>query len=266
MKIHVVLVRTEYSGNLGAATRAMANMGADRLILIDPRCAVNTQAKEMAAGAQDRLTRATVYPTWDEFYQSEDEGLRLALTRRGGRNRKVFALEEKLTEVAATSLPETLYLIFGPEADGLDKDDLGFVNFAVHLPVYGEFASLNLSQAVLLALFVTRQTFKPEILPAQVKGLQVPAARPFYFPDQLLKNWLTAMGFDIQARKASAYLTLKKLFLQNLPTQHEIQVLESILQQNVRKLKAANAAEQELIGLTTKNRADDLGDITRKDI
>ncbi|NJL25192.1 MAG: TrmH family RNA methyltransferase, partial [Calothrix sp. SM1_5_4] len=38
-------------------------------------------------------------------------------------------------------------------------------------------------------------------------------------------------------RRSSAYLTLRKLFLQNLPTRHEIQVLEAVLQQNIRKLK-----------------------------
>jgi tRNA C32,U32 (ribose-2'-O)-methylase TrmJ len=48
------------------------------------------------------------------------------------------------------------------------------------------------------------------------------------------------MGFDIKARKASAYLTLKRLFLQKFPTQHEMQVLDAILQQNIRKLKDKN--------------------------
>ena len=240
MKIHVVLVRTEYPLNVGATARAMANMGADRLILIDPHCDLaDERAKEMAAGAQAHLRLATVYPSWDEFFAAEGDGLRLALTRRSGRNRKVFPLDEKLRELAgdsAISTPENLYLIFGPEADGLDVEDLAFVNFAVHLPVFGDFGSLNLAQAVLLTLFITRQNFAPEAQPKQVKGAIEPSVAPFYFPDQLIKDWLTAMGFNIKARKASAYLTLRRLFLQNQPTRHEVQVLEAILQQNIRKL------------------------------
>jgi tRNA/rRNA methyltransferase len=240
VKIHVVLVRTEYSGNLGATARAMANMGAERLILIDPRCEVNSQARKMAAGAQDTLRDLKVYPAWSDFYAHEGDGIRLALTRRAGRKRKIFSLEEKLGEF--TERPEHLYLIFGPEADGLDSDDLTHVNFAVHLPVFGDFASLNLAQAVLLALFVTRKSFGPETLPPQVKGFIEPSAQKLYFPDLLIKKWLVAMGFDVQARRASAYLTLRRLFLQNLPTRHEIHVLESVLQQNIRKLEAATKA------------------------
>lgn len=238
MNIHVALVRSEYASNIGATARAMANMGAHRLILIDPRCPLDERAREMAAGAQTQLAAAVSYPSWKEFLAHEGEGLRLALTRRGGRKRKIFALEEKLAEFAAagTEVPENLYLIFGPEADGLDSDDLAYANFAVHLPVYGEFASLNLAQAVLLALFMVRQKFKPEIMPTQVKGAVSETVQPLYFPDGLIKEWLTAMGFNVNARRASAYLTLRRLFLQNLPTRHEIQVLEAVLQQNIRKL------------------------------
>jgi len=241
MKIHVVLVRTEYPLNVGSTARAMANMGVDRLILIDPRCDLTDErAKEMAAGAQPHLRSAKVYPGWNEFFAAEGDGVRLALTRRSGRNRKVFPIEESLRELTSSTsgLPENLYLIFGPEADGLDVDDLAYVNASVHLPVFGEFGSLNLAQAVLLTLFIARQNFPPAVQPAQVKGAVEPSVRPFYFPDQLIKSWLTAMGFNIEARKASAYLTLRRLFLQNQPTQHEVQVLEAILQQNIRKLRA----------------------------
>lgn len=262
MKIHVVLVRSEYPANIGATARAMANMGADRLILLNPQCKLSVKAKEMAAGAQDMLSSAIIYKSWDKFLAYEGEGIRLGLSRRGGRKRKIFPLDKKLSELAAAaSIPENLYLIFGPEADGLDSEDLAFVNFTVHLPVFGDFASLNLAQAVLLTLFITRQKFVPEILPKQVKGVVSETVQPFYFPDPLIKEWLTAMGFDVKARRASAYLTLRRLLLQNLPTRHEIQVLEAILQQNIRKLKKAGS-----VGLAAKDFADDLGDITREEI
>lgn len=243
MKVHVVLVRTEYSSNLGAAARAMANMGADRLILVDPRCALNSKAKQMAAGAQEKLSSAIRYASWTEFYAQEGQGTRIAMTRRAGKQRLVLALEECLqalsqAEVVTTGESEDLYLIFGPEADGLDIEDMAYVNFACHLPVFGDFASLNLAQAVLLSLFITRGKF-PVLAPVeQLKGGAREVVQPFYFPDALVKDWLTAIGFNIQARRSSAYLTLRKLLLQNLPTRHEIQVLEAVLQQNVRKLRS----------------------------
>ena len=136
-----------------------------------------------------------------------------------------------------------LYLIFGPEADGLDSSDLTYVHECCHLPVFGDFASFNLAQAVLLALFMVRQIFPPEKMPKQTSGDTDPAVQPFYFPDAAIREWLGAMGFDVTARRASAYLTLKRLFLQKLPTRHEMQVLESILQQNIRKLREAKSRD-----------------------
>lgn len=265
MKIHVVLVRSEYASNVGAAARAMANMGGDRLILIDPACELNSKAKQMAAGAQKSLEAAVIFSSWDEFYAHEGRGVRIAITRRAGKKRKVYALEETLKELTTSSSSTIaqavtdLYLIFGPEADGLNSEDLAWTNFSCHLPAYGEFASLNLAQAVLLSLFMARQRFPPAVLPPQVKGEVVESVQPFYFPDELIKEWLTAMGFDIQARRASAYLTLRRILLANLPTQHEIQVLEAILQQNVRKLKGS-------VDFATKNMTDDFSNIAIEDI
>jgi len=260
MKLHVVLVRSEYPSNIGAAMRALCNMGGDRLILIDPKCQLDSKARQMAAGAASRLAEVVRYNSWEEFYAQEEDGVRIALTRRGGRKRKVFPLSEKAAELQALP-PRNLYLIFGPEADGLDSDDLAWVNFACHLPVYGEFASLNLAQAVLLATFVVRDKLPPEQAVQQVTGQDEPPAQPFYFPDELVKDWLGAMGFDVQARRSSAYLTLRRLFMQNRPTRHELQVLESVLQQNIRKLKGEDS-----VGFAFEQLADDFGDVARKEI
>jgi TrmH family RNA methyltransferase len=235
--LSVVLVRTEQPGNIGAAVRALANMGGGRLILIDPRCEVDAAAYALAAGSKNLLDHAITYPSWDAFYAREGRGLRIALTRRAGRSRKVFPLKEKLSPRA-----EHVYLIFGPEADGLSADDMAYVNYSCYLPTHGEHASLNLAQAVLLACYLAR-----EGEPSPGPDDAAPAVAPFYFPDALIKQWLGAMGFDVNARKRSAYLTLRRLFLQNQPTDHEVRVLESILNQNIRKL----------LGLAPKEARDD---------
>lgn len=257
MKIFVVLVRPEYSSNVGAAARALANMGGDRLILIDPQCTIDEKAKQAAAGAQTHLQNLIQYPDWPSFYSREGEGVRIAFSRRGGKKRKVLALDSTLERISRESA-KNIYLIFGPEADGLNADDLAFVNFCCHLPVFGEFGSMNLAQAVLLGLFITRQRFPPSKKARQITGESAEAVDAFYFPDALIRQWLVAMGFDVQARRSSAYLTLRRLFLQNLPTRHEIQVLESVLQQNIRKLM-----ENRLL-FATKEVADDLGDVSRQ--
>ncbi len=237
MKLHIVLVRTMYSSNIGAAARALANMGGDSLILLDPQCEVNSKARQAAAGAQEALARRRTYKTWEEFYSHEGEGVRLGLTRRVGKGRKIYPIREILTNLEANENFKEhphIYLFLGPEDTGLNGDDLAFMNYNCELPIYGEFQSLNLSQAALLTLFVVKDFFEKS---PPVSKAKEAAVMPTYFPDQSIKRWLTAMGFDVSARKASAYLTLRRLFLQNNPTQHEVQVLESVLQQNIRKLE-----------------------------
>lgn len=239
--IEVILVRTIYPSNIGTTVRAMANMGSERLILIDPQCdIINAKSRQGAAGAADYLQKVKSYATWDEFYANEPDGVRFAFTRRSGFQRRSYPLPEALTnllEQHQQSFSKPIYLIFGPEDNGLDAEDMAWVHHAVSLPTYGEFKSLNLSQAVLLGLYIVRNFFDINKKYIAENTPQHQAAQPFYFPDQSVKEWLTAMGFDISARRSSAYLTLRRLFLQNYPTAHELQVLESILQQNIRKLK-----------------------------
>jgi TrmH family RNA methyltransferase len=264
MNLHVVLVRSEHSGNVGATARAMANMGAQRLILIDPRCKVDSKARANAAGAEDQLSYVTMYPDWTAFYATEGDGVRIALSRRAGQKRRVTSLKKELGKISESAC-EHLYLIFGPESDGLNAEDLSLVNFVCHLPVYGEFASLNLAQAVMLSLFMVREQYATgEAAPKQFTGKVAKPAQAFYFPDQQIKEWLEAMGFDVGARKASAYLTLRRLFLQNQPTQHELHVLEAILRQNIRKLQKGGAEAPNSLSLPLEELADDLGDVTRQ--
>lgn len=242
LDIRIVLVRTAYSSNIGATARAAANMGVDQLILINPVADINSKARQGAAGAQTVLENIKIYKGWDDFFKTEGNGVRIALSRRGGKKRKVTPLEETLKEIVSEEKNNTeskypLYLFLGPEADGLNVDDLAYMNHCCHLPTFGEFASMNLAQAALLALFVLRQQIPPESIPKQITGKYNEEAMPLYFPDSAVRRWLSAMGFDISARKSSAYLTLKRLFLIHRPSQHEVQVINAILEQNVRKLE-----------------------------
>ncbi|MBV8202487.1 MAG: hypothetical protein JOZ15_17855, partial [Acidobacteria bacterium] len=53
--VAVVLVRPREEGNVGAAARAMANMGLARLILVEPAAALGPTARAFAVGAHSVL-------------------------------------------------------------------------------------------------------------------------------------------------------------------------------------------------------------------
>jgi tRNA C32,U32 (ribose-2'-O)-methylase TrmJ len=109
------------------------------------------------------------------------------------------------------------------------------VNRCAELPTFGANGSLNLSQAVLLALFLTQQLFKERW--SNISMTETPQFTRLEFPDAVIREWIQSIGFNIEARKASAYLTVKRLLMQNLASPEDLHVLESILQQTVRKLK-----------------------------
>lgn len=234
--INIVLVRPSQPRNIGSSARSMANMGAHKLILLDPQCEIDKQARTVAAGAESFFDKVVTYSSWEDFYQHEGEGVRVAFSRRGGKKRQVRDLREHLADYqeqkpSRNFLP--LYLIFGPEDHGLNAEDLSFVHRTASLPTFGDFKSLNLAQAVMLALYITQDFLHKK----QVALRRSEESSGMYFPDKTLRSWIEAIGFDISKRRMSAYLTVRRLLLQNWPSRKELMVLEAILQQNIRKLK-----------------------------
>ena len=54
-EVRIVLVRTIYERNIGATSRAMSNMGVDKLILVDPKCEITYEPQQTAATGQTGL-------------------------------------------------------------------------------------------------------------------------------------------------------------------------------------------------------------------
>lgn len=246
-ELRVVLVRTIYERNIGATSRAMSNMGVEKLILVDPQCEITYEAQQAAATGQTGLQNRSVYKTWDEFFKQEPESLKICFTARDGKGRQVRDIEEVLGDIedhapqfqVQSEVPVTVHLIFGPEDWGLSGEDLEHANFCACIPTFGENWSLNLAQAVLLGLFSVRKAWggqrtqldggKNRRAPQGIKGIN---------PDETLKIWLEEMGFNLtRQRKINVYTVLRRMLLQNTPTKKELVILETVLQQSIRKLR-----------------------------
>lgn len=245
-EIRIVLVRTIYDRNIGSTARAMTNMGCDKLILIDPQCELTYDAQQAAASGQKPLQNRIVYPSWDDFFQNEPDSIRICFTARDGKGRNVRDFNEVIEFIETTS-PQfqkssesafPIHLIFGPEDWGLSGENLELAHFCACLPTYGDNWSLNLAQATLLAMYTVRQKWGGSR--TRLDGQQPPRVqhdRADVFPEQALKDWVTALGFDLSKRRINVYTVLRRLLLQNTPTKKELKILETVLQQNIRKLK-----------------------------
>lgn len=257
--ISIVLVRPIYPSNIGATARAMTNYGVDRLVLIDRQCEINSKAKQAAATGQAPLQNRVEYDSWDEFYQNEGEGLKIALTARKGQQRKVTDLPETFKEVEKT--PEMkeqrdkhTYFIFGPEDSGLSFDDMAYCQLSCSIPTYGKNLSLNLSQATLITLYAMRQcwgSFEAENSEEASQEEDSSGITPHLFPDETIRRWISTLGFNIEEKKINAYTTFRRMLLHNVPTEKELGVFEAVLQQNIRKLEQLKKYHQQL---KTKNK------------
>ncbi len=251
-EIRVVLVRTIYDSNIGASSRAMANMGVESLILVDPKTEVTLKAQQAAATGQEALRNRKVYNDWKEFLAQEPDSIRICFTARDGKGRQVQDFQKTLEWLKTEhplfqkteETPVVVHLIFGPEDWGLAAEDLELTHFACSIPTFGDNTSLNLAQATLLALYTLRLTWGGQR--ARLEGQQPPRDESAVFPEKALQTWIQEMGFDITNRRVNAFTVLRRMLLQNVPNRKELRILETVLHQGIRKLREYNQLRKEM--------------------
>lgn len=237
--IQVVLVRPLYARNIGAVSRAMANMGLTQLVLIDKQCEIDYEAQQAAARGQEALNQREEFLSWEQYNLKYPHLTRLAFTARDGKARIVESLPNVLDELSSNLVEHQGFaFVFGPEDWGLSNSDVSFCHRAVAIPTFGQNCSLNLAQAVLLAIYSARLTWGGEAFDYQKRTSDsyITKEDQEWFPDQSLKKFLQAMQFDLEDRKISAYSTFKALLMRSIPTPKEKRTLQNIFEQAARKI------------------------------
>jgi len=155
-KIRIILVNTTHPGNIGAAARAMKNMGLVELVIVAPKRYPDEEAVFRAAGAKDILHRAVVVDSVEEAI----EGCGLVLGT-SARERKIpwplydpreSAAKAKLSLMAGNKVA----IMFGREDRGLTNEELQKCHFHVHIPTNEDYSSLNLGAAVQVLCYEMR--------------------------------------------------------------------------------------------------------------
>jgi tRNA/rRNA methyltransferase len=150
--ITVILVEPEGEGNLGAVARAMMNTGVSSLIIVNPKCNhLSEEALNHSVHAREILQNAIVKPSLTEA-ACEIE-IRIAFSRRVGQWRKRDYSLTELTEHLKPLRDKSIALVFGNEKHGLSNEDILLCDLLCYIPSAPEFPSLNLSQAVMVALY-----------------------------------------------------------------------------------------------------------------
>ena len=150
--ISIVLCRPRYPENIGAAARAIRNMGIDQLVVVDPQNYDTTRIHKMAThAALDVVERMLVYDTLEQAL--DEYNYIVGTTARLGGQRKVNISPAKLPEkLLPISHQNRIAIVFGPEDRGLTNLDLRLCHILVNIPT-AEFSSLNLAQAVMILCY-----------------------------------------------------------------------------------------------------------------
>ena len=224
--IAVVLARPSEPGNVGAVARAMANMGLERLILVEPAAAIDDVARARAVGAAHVL---------DAAERVGDLAGALAPFRRvvgttSARERAAAAPllpARELPRALAADPPATpTALLFGPERSGLTTDELARCSPLVTIPARARQPTLNLAQAVLIVAYELALAVEPP--PAPDASL-VPAA--FEEVEGLfghLGRVLPAIGFARDDTFAATLRDLRRLAARGALTEREVRLLRGI--------------------------------------
>ena len=155
-RIRIVLVETSHPGNIGAAARAMKNMGLSSLYLVNPKDYPSGVALGRAASALDVLDNAKVV-----------ENLESAIAECGlvigtsARSRSipwpVVDPDECAEKLVTTSSENEVALVFGREDRGLSNEELQLCHFHVQIPANEEYTSLNVAAAVMVLGYEIRK-------------------------------------------------------------------------------------------------------------
>lgn len=228
-RVVVVLTQPSHPGNIGAAARAMKNMGLSRLVLVRPLAFPSPEATARAAGADDVLAQARVV---DSLAQAL-EGVTLA----GALTARVRELSAPMmwARPAAARLIQASHhgqvaLVFGNETSGLSNEEVSLCHFPVQVPVSPNFRSLNLGAAVQLMSYEIRMAALDPGPPPATPGAGEPARHDDverlieHFESAAIGSWF----LDPQSPKR-LIPRLRRLFNRAVVEKEEVAILRGIL-------------------------------------
>ncbi|MCY2937977.1 MAG: RNA methyltransferase [Planctomycetota bacterium] len=164
----IVLVETQFPGNLGSVARVMRNMGLEDLVLVRPKAHKNDSAAlRMAVHATEVLDNARVVDRLEDALADCVEAAATAARVEGPvrQIKKGFPrdiLPGLLDAARHGGLPGSpramgkVAMVFGPEPSGLTTSDVAQCHHLIKIPSSVEYSSLNMAMAVGVCCYEAR--------------------------------------------------------------------------------------------------------------
>lgn len=151
--LEIVLVHPETPRNVGSVARACKNFGVGRICIVgSPEILVDGWAKATAHSSTELLDSARFVATLEEALAPHSFVIGTANRVRKGKLPPLQLPHEVLPDLGLATRSGTCAIVFGPESRGLTDMDLACCTRLMRIPTEVDQPSLNLSQAVLVAL------------------------------------------------------------------------------------------------------------------
>ena len=232
--IRIVMVNTSHPGNIGAAARAMKNMGLASLYLVEPKVFPSAEASSRASGADDLLAEAVVCSSLDEALT----GCSLVV----GASARLRSISwpqldprQCAAKVAETSANGAVAVVFGREHSGLTNAELSRCHYLVNIPTNPDYPSLNIAAAIQVIAYELRMTLvegadsggivpRPAAETAELATMD--EVEQFY---NHLETVMVQSGFLDPARPKFLMHRLRRLYNRARLEKQELNILRGIL-------------------------------------
>ena len=171
MNVYFILVKPAVPENIGAAARALHNMGFRFLRHQEPCNHLQERAQWMAHGARHVLKNARVYPALDRAVRVMDFLVGTTARRRHILKASHFPVDDLPGILRRKSSHVCkLGLVFGCEKYGLSNSDIALCDVMTFVPMAQVFPSLNLAQAVMVYAYEMQRFIRGRKAAPQAKG------------------------------------------------------------------------------------------------
>jgi tRNA (cytidine32/uridine32-2'-O)-methyltransferase len=241
--IRIVLVNTSHPGNIGAAARAMKNMGLRHLYLVSPRSFPDEKAIWRAASAADVLEDVVVTETLPEALA--DCQFVVGTSARGRRIPWPTLDPRRCAQriAQATTASEQVAVVFGREDRGLTNEELKLCNLHLNIPADSAYTSLNLAMAVQIVSYELRMLASAPTNPADEHAEW---DTPFCSAGNMeryyehLEETLTKIGFLDPAAPRQLMTRLRRLYGRVRLDELELNILRGILTETQKSIAASD--------------------------
>lgn len=228
--VRIVMVNTTHPGNIGAAARAMKNMGLSQLYVVAPKNYPHEDAYFRAANAVDVLARAVVV----DSFEAAIAGCALVVGSSARERRIPWPLLDARRACAQAyreARTGAVALVFGREDRGLTNEELQLCQLHVHIPSSPEYGSLNVAMAIQVLAYEVRMAHLAGALPDDaMAGWDIPyaAAEDVERLFAHMEAALTEMGFLKTTAPKQAMARLRRLFQRTRLDRMEVNILRGI--------------------------------------